>query len=129
MNWVKAGLIAVAALIAFIVVESLFHLLEWAFIILAIGVVIAVAVKARSQYKLAMERQAQVKAEKAERKTQVRERRRGEVTPVPTWIPEDTAPPRPAAHHPDPAGPATHDAAPNNVDEELARLKREMGAS
>jgi hypothetical protein len=124
MNWVKVGLIAVGALIAFVVVESLFHLLEWAFIILAIGVVIAVAVKARHEYKLAMQRRAQVKAEKAERKAQVRERRGAEVTPAPTWIPEDTPSPRPAAQATAQPRPAAH-----NVEDELARLKREMGAS
>jgi hypothetical protein len=124
VNWVKVGLIAVGALIAFFLVESVFHLLEWAFIILAIGVVIAVAVKARHQYKLAMERRAQVRAEKAERKAQVREHRSAEVAPAPTWIPEDTAPARPAAHTTGSARPAGH-----NVEDELARLKREMGAS
>jgi hypothetical protein len=118
MNWVKAGLIAVGALIAFIIVESVFHLLEWAFIILAIGVVIAVAVKARHQYRLAQERRAQVKQEKAARKAEVREQRGREVEPARTWMPQETAPPRPAAHT------AGHD-----VDEELARLTREMGAS
>lgn len=122
MNWVKAGLIAVGALIAFIVVESLFHLLQWAFIILAIGVIIAVAVKARSQYRLAQERRAQVKREKAARKAEVREPRAGEVEPAPAWMPRETAPPRPAGHT------AGHTAG-HDVDEELARLKREMGAS
>jgi len=113
MNWVKAGLIAVGALIAFILIESVFHLLEWAFIALVIGLVIAVAIKAHHQYRLAMERRAQVKEEKAARKAQVREHRTAEVEPAPSWTPQRTAAPSQPAH---------------GVDEELARLKREMGA-
>jgi hypothetical protein len=115
MRWVKVGLIAVGALIAFIVVESVFRLLYWAFIALAIGVVIAVAVKARSQYRIARERRAQLRQEKAERKFQVREHRTRDLTEAPAWAPQDTVPQQHTV-------PASHD-----VEDELARLKREMG--
>ena len=71
MRWAKVVLIAIGALIAFIVLESVFRLLQWAVIALVIGVIIAIAVKAHSQYRLARERRAQVREEKAERKARV----------------------------------------------------------
>jgi hypothetical protein len=122
VSWIKVGLIAVGALIAFVIVQSVLGLLRYAFIALVIAVAIALALKARSQYRIAKERRAQVRQEKAQekaqRKGQVRERRStGEVTAAPDWMPEETAPPQPAAV------PRHHD-----VDDELARLKREMGA-
>ena len=64
MRWAKVVMIALGALIAFIVIESVFHLLQWAFIALVIGAIIAVAVKAHSQYKLMQERRAQVKQDR-----------------------------------------------------------------
>ncbi len=76
MRWAKVVLIAVGALIAFIVLESVFRLLQWAVIALVIGVIIAIAVKAHSQYRLARERRAQVREEKAERKARVNGQRR-----------------------------------------------------
>jgi hypothetical protein len=123
VSWVKVGLIAVGALIAFIVVESVLGLLHWAFIALVIAVVIALAVKARSQYRIAKERRAQVRQEKAQRKAQVRERRTGQVTADPTWVPPDTVPPDTVPRQRDTVPPPRHD-----VEDELARLKREMGA-
>jgi MFS family permease len=121
VSWIKVGLIAVGALIAFVIVESVLGLLRWAFIALVIAVVIALALKARSQYRLAMARRAQVRQEKAQekaqRKGQIRERRSTEVAAAPEWVPEQTVPPQPAAV------PRHHD-----VEDELARLKREMGA-
>ena len=74
MRWAKVVLIAIGALIAFIVLESVFRLLEWAVIALVIGVIIAIAVKAHSQYRLAREHRAQVREEKAERKARVTDR-------------------------------------------------------
>jgi type III secretory pathway component EscU len=112
MRWAKVVMIALGALIAFIIIESVFRLLEWAVIALVIGLIIAVAVKAHSQYKLARERRAEVKQEKAARKGQPRVEPASpgrEITPAPAWSVESTAP---AAH--------------GNVDDELARLKREM---
>lgn len=112
MRWAKVVMIALGALIAFIVIESVFRLLEWAVIALVIGLIIAVAVKAHSQYKLARERRAEVKQEKADRKRQVREepaQPAREITPAPAWTVESA---KPAAHE--------------DVDAELARLKREM---
>ena len=105
-------MIALGALIAFIVIESVFRLLEWAVIALVIGLIIAIAVKAHSQYKLAREHRAQVKQEKAARKGQPRVEPASpsrEITPAPAWPAESAAP-------------AAHD----DVDTELARLKREM---
>lgn len=112
MRWAKVVMIALGALIAFIIIESVFRLLEWAVIALVIGLIIAVAVKAHSQYKLAQERRAQVKQDKAARKAQPR------VEPVSPSREITPAPARPVAS----AAPAARD----DVDAELARLKREM---
>jgi len=111
MRWAKVVLIAVGALIAFIVLESVFRLLQWAVIALVIGVIIAIAVKAHSQYRLARERRAQVREEKAERKARVNGRPASQVVAAPEWTP----PPVTSARHGD-------------VEEDLARLKRETGA-
>ena len=112
MRWAKVVMIALGALIAFIVIESVFRLLEWAVIALVIGLIIAIAVKAHSQYKLARERRAEVREEKAARKHEIRDERAQpgrEITPAPAWTVENTTP-----------------VARDNVDDELARLKREM---
>ena len=95
MRWAKVVMIALGALIAFIVIESVFRLLEWAVIALVIGLIIAIAVKAHSQYKLARERRAEVKEEKAARKHEIRDERvqpGREITPAPAWTVE--TPPR-----------------------------------
>ncbi|HEY2240678.1 MAG TPA: hypothetical protein VGI21_17900 [Streptosporangiaceae bacterium] len=123
MRWAKVVMIALGALIAFIVIESVFHLLQWAFIALVIGAIIAVAVKAHSQYKLMQERRAQVKQDKAARKRQVRDEKprevakRREVAPAEAWTAEPIAPP---ASAPAPVRSS------GDVDAELERLKREM---
>jgi MFS family permease len=123
VSWIKAGLIAVGALIAFVIIQSVLGLLRWAFIALVIAVLIALALKARSQYRIAMQRRAQVRQEKAQDKALRKERRTGEVAAAaPTWRPEETPARQPDAV-PRPAAPV-HD-----VEDELARLKREMGAS
>jgi hypothetical protein len=112
MRWAKVVMIALGALIAFIVIESVFRLLEWAVIALVIGLIIAIAVKAHSQYKLARDRRAEVKQEKAAGQHEVSGERvqpGREITPAPAWTVESTTP---VAHE--------------DVDAELARLKREM---
>jgi membrane protein implicated in regulation of membrane protease activity len=125
MRWAKVVMIALGALIAFIVIESVFHLLQWAFIALVIGAIIAVAVKAHSQYKLMQERRAQVKQDKAARKRQVRDEKprevakRREVAPAEVWTAERAVPPAPAST-------SASVASSGDVDAELERLKREM---
>jgi hypothetical protein len=119
MRWAKVVMIALGALIAFIVIESVFHLLQWAFIALVIGAIIAVAVKAHSQYKLMQERRAQVKQDKAARKRQVRDEKPREVAPAEVWTAERAVPPAPAST----SAPV---ASSGDVDAELERLKREM---
>ena len=128
MRWAKVIMIALGALIAFIVIESVFHLLQWAFIALIIGVIIALAVKAHSQYKLMQERRAQVKQEKAARKREVRAEKqprqvapRQAVAPVPDWALE------PEPERAVPSAPAVRSGS-SDVDAELERLKREMGS-
>jgi membrane protein implicated in regulation of membrane protease activity len=113
MRWAKVVMIALGALIAFIVIESVFRLLQWAIIALVIGVIIAIAVKANQQYKLARERRAQVRQEKAARKREVRveDEPTREVAPAPVWTADRAIP-----------------SSSSNVDDELARLRREMGS-
>ena len=113
MRWAKVAMIALGALIAFIVIESVFRLLQWAIIALVIGVIIAIAVKAHSEYKLAREHRAQVRQEMASRKRQVRveDEPTREVAPVPVRTIDRALP-----------------SSSSNVDDELARLKREMGS-
>lgn len=113
MRWAKAVMIALGALVAFIVIESVFRLLQWAIIALVIGVIIAIAVKANHQYKLARERRAEVRQDKAARRQRVRDER-DTPTPQVAQAPARTLPSAP---------PAAHD----DVDGELARLKRDMG--
>lgn len=128
VSWIKVGLIAVGALIAFVIVESVLGLLRWAFIALVIAVAIALALKARSQYRIAMERRAQVRQEKAQEKAQrkqVQQRRTGQVAAAPASMPEEMTAEMPArATRPQPAAAPRH----HDVEDELARLKREMGA-
>ena len=116
MRWAKVVLIAIGALIAFIVLESVFRLLEWAIIALVIGAIIAIAVKAHSQYRLARERRAQVREQKAERKTRVTERPSKQVVATPEWQIQNVPSSRPTA--------VDH----SDVEDDLARLRREMGA-
>ncbi len=128
VSWIKVGLIAVGALIAFVIVESVLGLLRWAFIALVIAVAIALALKARSQYRIAKERHAQVRQEKAQEKAQrkqVQQRRTGQVAAAPAWMPEEMTAEMPAqTTRPQPAAAPRH----HDVEDELARLKREMGA-
>jgi membrane protein implicated in regulation of membrane protease activity len=121
MRWAKVALIAIGALIAFIVLESVFRLLQWAIIALVIGAIIAIAVKARSQYRLARERRAQVREQKAERKGRVAEPPGSQVIAAPEWHAVENVP----ATRRDENVAATRRA---DVEDDLARLKREMGA-
>ena len=113
MRWAKAVMIALGALVAFIVIESVFRLLQWAIIALVIGVIIAIAVKANHQYKLARERRAEVRQEKAARRRQVRD--------------EPGEPARQVAQAPVRTAQSAPPPARDDVDDELARLKRDMG--
>ena len=125
MRWAKVIMIALGALIAFIVIESVFHLLQLAFIALVIGVIIALGVKAHSQYKLMQERRAQVKQDKTARKREVRAEKTREVAPAEIFTAERAVPSVPAAApvRPRPEAPAVPS---SDVDAELERLKREM---
>jgi membrane protein implicated in regulation of membrane protease activity len=130
MRWAKVALIAIGALIAFIVLESVFRLLQWAIIALVIGAIIAIAVKARSQYRLARERRAQVREQKAERKGRVTERPAGKMIATPEWHAVDNVPttrrdePVPTTRRDEPVAATRH----ADVEDDLARLKRELGA-
>jgi len=125
MRWAKVVMIALGALIAFIVIESVFHLLQWAFIALVIGAIIAIAVKAHSQYKLMQERRAQVKQDKAARKREVRAEKTREVARAEIFTAERVVPSVPASA-PVRSTPEAPARSSNDVDAELERLKREM---
>jgi biopolymer transport protein ExbB/TolQ len=118
MRWVKALAIAVAVLIVFIVVYSLLHVLY----LIGIGIVIAAAifaaVKGWEQYKLARQRQEerrQQRIQEREQRMQEREQRRS----------------RPTIEAPrqQPAGLPPAASAQLDVEEELARLKRQLPGS
>jgi predicted lipid-binding transport protein (Tim44 family) len=115
MGWIKVAAIAAGILIGFLVVGSvigaIFHILTQLVIVALVVGAVAVAVKvARSR--------RQVSGKKAER--EVRDRDYEQYSrPLPRSDVEP-APPSQAAR---PAKPAAHD-----VDDELARLKREMGS-
>jgi len=121
MNWFKVAAIAVGILIAFLVVGSVMH-----FIIAAVTYLVIAALVAGGVYvaiKVARSGR-QVEGKKAEREVRdhdyeqySRPLPRGDVEPVST--PSPPQPSRPAS----PARPA-----PQDIDDELARLKREMGS-
>jgi len=115
MGWIKVAAIAAGILIGFLVVGSvigaIFHILTQLVLVALVVGAVAVAVKvARSR--------RQVSGSKAER--EVRDRDYEQYSrPLPRSDVEPAAPPSYQAR---PAKPAAHD-----VDDELARLKREMG--
>jgi len=119
MRWFKVAAIGVGILIAFLIVGSvvgaILHLVIDVVIAAAVVGAIVVAVKvARSR--------RQVSAKKAER--EVRERddtERSRPLPRSDVEPVSYSPPQPS--RPQPSRPAAAD-----VDDELARLKREMGS-
>ena len=105
MNWLKVGAIVVGGIVVFFVLDSVVHLLLG--LLSAIAFVAIVAGGGYVVYKLMG----------ARRRHQVRSRRRErEVRPEPETrtvaVPPATATPRPAHH---------------DVEDELARMKREMG--
>ena len=116
MNWFKVAAIAVGILIAFLVVGSVMH-----FIIAAVTYLVIAALVAGGVYvaiKVARSGR-QVEGKKAKREVRDHDyeqysRPRADVEPVST-----PAPPQPSR----PARPA-----PQDIDDELARLKREMGS-
>jgi hypothetical protein len=113
MRWFKVAAIAVGILVAFLVVGSvigaILHLVIDVVIAAAVVGAIVVAVKvARSR--------RQVSGKKAEREVREPDHEQYSRT-LPRADVEPAAPP------PSPVRPATHD-----VDDELARLKREMGS-
>ena len=118
MRWMKALGIAAVVLIVFIVLGTVLHFLYW----IVVGVVLAAAVfaafKVREKYHLARVRHEQAQARKQQerlQREQERQQRRhhGEPRSV------EAAPPPPARIQP--GAPAQPD-----IEEELARLKRDM---
>ena len=118
MRWMKALGIAAAVLIVFIVLGTVLHFLYW----IAVGVVLAAAIfaafKVHEKYKLARARHEQARARKQQerlQRDQERQQGRHHGEPHSVEAAPSQAPGIPAA------APAHHD-----IDEELARLRREM---
>lgn len=105
MNWLKVGAVVVGGLIVFFVVDSLVHVLLG--LLSAIVFVAIVAGGGYVAYKLlGARRRRQVRDRPEERRRPREVEERGIVVPPPTPTP------RPAHH---------------DVEDELARMKREMG--
>jgi hypothetical protein len=114
MRWFKIAAIGVGILIAFLVVGSvigaIFHVLtDLVIAALVVGAVVVAVKVARSR--------REVSGKKAEREVRDRDDYEQRSRPLPRADVESAAPPYP------PSRPAAHD-----VDDELARLKREMGS-
>jgi hypothetical protein len=113
VRWFKLAAIGVGILIAFLIVGSVMHFIITAVTYLVIAALVAGGVAIA--IKVARSRR-QVSGKKAER--EVREPDHEQYSrPLPRADVEPAAPP------PSPVRPAAHD-----VDDELARLKREMGS-
>ena len=119
VRWFKLAAIGVGILIAFLIVGSVMHFIVTAVTYLVIAALVAggvaIAIKvARSG--------REVSGKKAER--EVRDRDYEHYSrPLPRSDVEPAPPPSYPARPSNPATPAAHD-----VDDELARLKREMGS-
>ena len=110
MNWLKVGAIVIGGIIVFFIVDSVVHVLLG--LLTAIAFVAIVAGGAYVAYKIVgarRRRQVRSRREPGERRV----RREPEPATRELVVPPET--PKPvAAHH-------------ENVEDELARLKREMG--
>jgi ABC-type protease/lipase transport system fused ATPase/permease subunit len=115
MRWMKALAIAAAVLVVFIAISFVLHFLYW----IAVGVVIAAAIvaafKVHEKYKLARQHHEQARLQREQRRTDRRQDREERHTPRSV----EAAPPQ--APQIPPTAPAHGD-----IEEELARLKRDM---
>jgi MFS superfamily sulfate permease-like transporter len=111
MRWLKVLAVAVAVVIVFFVISALTHILYLIGVGLLIAAALFAAFKAREQYKLARERHE----ERRQQRLQQREERARPSIEAPRQQPTGLPP---AATSPG-----------FDVDEELARLKRELPGS
>jgi hypothetical protein len=118
MRWFKVLAIAVAVVIVFFVISALVHILYLIGVGLLIAAALFAAVKGWEQYKRARERHEEGRQQRAERRVH-----RSIETPrqKPTGLPPIDAPRQQPTGLPPAATPSGFD-----VDEELARLKREL---
>lgn len=110
MNWLKVGAVVIGGIIVFFVLDSVVHLLLG--LLTAIAFVAIVAGGGYVAYKIAgarRHRQVKSKPEREERRV----RREPEPRTQELVVPPAASQPQPAHHE--------------NVEDELARLKREMG--
>ena len=124
MRWLKVLAIAVAVVIVFFVISALTHILYLIGVGLLIAAALFAAFKVREQYKLARER----REERRQQRLQQREERRARPsveTPrqQPTRLPIEAPRQQPTGLPPTATSPGF------DVDEELARLKRELPGS
>lgn len=107
MNWLKVGAIVIGGIVVFFVVDSVVHLLLG--LLTAVAFVAIVAGGGYVAYKIMGARRRRQVSDRPQE-----QRRRREVEPGTVVVPPAPAPaPRPAAQA--------------DVEDELARLKREMG--
>lgn len=109
MNWLKVAAVAIGALLVFLVVGSVVHL-----IMTLLGYVLVIALVAGGgyvAYKIVTSGGRRELRRDRSRRNERRQVRQGYAEPDPDFSPPPTA-----------ARPAT-----GNVDDDLARLKREMG--
>jgi type II secretory pathway pseudopilin PulG len=124
MRWLKVLAVAVAVVIVFFVISALVHILYLIGVGLLIAAALFAAVKGWQQYKRAQKRHEERRQQREERHQQREERRARPSIDAPrqqpTGLPID-APRQQPAGLPPAATPSGFD-----VEEELARLKREL---
>jgi hypothetical protein len=117
MRWLKVLAIAVAVMIVFFVISSLVHILYLIGVGLLIAAALVAAFKGWEQYKRARERHEERRQQRAERRARPSiEAPRQQPTGLPIDVPRQQPSGLPSA-----ATPSGFD-----VEEELARLKREL---
>jgi hypothetical protein len=116
MRWLKVLAIAVAVVIVFFVISALTHILYLIGVGLLIAAALFAAFKGREQYKLARERHEERRQQRLQQRLQQREEPRARPS-------IETSRQQPTGLPPAAASPGF------DVDEELARLKRELPGS
>lgn len=113
MNWLKVGAVVIGGIIIFFVMDSVVHLLLG--LLTALAFVAIVAGGGYVAFKIVgARRRHQVRAKPEPRERRVRREPESRAVAVPPATPQTMAQPQPAHHA--------------NVEDELARLKREMGS-
>ena len=128
MRWIKVAAVVGGAIVVFVVIESIWHLIQMALIGIVIVAVIAVAIKARQAYKARISEGQRKRQERQLRKTQERAPSIEASRSIPTsGIPTSRTSSMPSGVVTPSEGMPVSKPAQRDVDDELARMKREMG--